>query len=41
MLKRSQSFACLGMLVDEDSKIKHAMHGRFSKACASVGSSFS
>ena len=40
-LKRSKSFTYLGMLLHEDSKIRHAVQARFSKACASVGSIFS
>ena len=40
-LKRSKSFTYLGMLFHEDSKIRHAVQARFSKACASVGSIFS
>ena len=39
-LKRSKSFTYLGMLFHEDSKIRHAVQARFSKACASVGSIF-
>ena len=40
-LKRSKSFTYLGMLFHEDSKIRHAVQARFTKACASVGSIFS
>ena len=39
-LKRSWSFAYLGMLFHEDRKIKHAVQARFNRACASVGSIF-
>ena len=40
-LKRSQSFTYLGMLFHEDQHIKHAIHARYSKACASVGAIYS
>ena len=40
-LKRSKSFTYLGMLFHEDSKIRHAIQARFSKACASVTSVWS
>ena len=39
--KSGGSFTYLGMLFHEDSKIRHAVQARFSKACASVGSIFS
>ena len=40
-LKRSQSFAYLGMLFHEDRHIKHAIRTRYSKACASVETIYS
>ncbi len=40
-LKRSRSFTYLGMLFHEDGHIRHAIHARFNRACAAVGSIFS
>ena len=40
-LKRSRSFTYLGMLFHEDGHIRHAIHARFNRACAAIGSIFS